>query len=695
MVPAWAQDASPETSGAEGNHTTDIVVTAQKREQALIDVPISISAVSGAELAKRGASTISDLQYAVPGLSMTEFSPGQTRVQMRGVSTYSGLPSVGVYLDEMPLNLELNQTGQDVRLLDISRVEVLRGPQGTLYGQGAVGGTIRYITNDVNLEQTEGSVGGEFGVINGGGTDWKIDAAANTPIVTDRIGLRLAGSFQQFGGWIDNPVLSEKNYNSGHSFALRAKFAVKLSDDFKVTFMAQHQDIDLGAQNLSDEHKQVFDPAPAPYTSKATILNATATYDFGFAQLLSSTGYLKRNDVLIQDLSSSFGPLLPLFGVTESIDSISLTVAQRNKIFTQELRLASQGDGPLNWTVGGFYRNSKTNAIGSTTVTPDILPSSVVLYDLQGTNPSNSRSWAAFGEASYKLFDSLTVLGGLRYFEDRRTQDNTSTVLNTPAVDQGKATFHALSPRFNVSWQPTQDVNIYANVARGFRSGGFNVTSASGGLGTVPQTYKPDSLWTYEVGGKFRTPDRKLSLELSGYRNVWSDVQSTSNIAGLPTSYTSNGGKITGWGADGNISYAPVSQLTLSLTGSWNNLAYRSDTADHLAGDRVDYVPRFTGSASAEYRFDVSDIPGFVRIDYQHAAAYQVFSRNFQTVPAKSDEQNILNARIGIDKDNWSASIFAKNILNRDSVVYPSFASLNYSGRLEPRVIGASFNVHF
>jgi len=694
VAPAWAQNEDPGNSDA-GRGQTEIVVTAQKRTQALIDVPLSISAVSNAEIAKRGASTINDLQYSVPGLSMTEFSPGQTRVQMRGVSVYSGLPTVGVYLDEMPLNLELNQTGQDVRLLDISRVEVLRGPQGTLYGQGAVSGTIRYITNDVKLDRTEGMVGGEVGMIDGGGTNWKIDGVANTPIVTDRIGLRLAGSFQQFGGWIDNPVLGEKNYNSGHAFSVRGKLAVKLTDDFKITFMAQHQNLDLGAQNLSNDDKQVFDVAPAPYKSKATMLNATATYDLGDVQLLSSTGYLKRRDDLIQDFSATFKPFLPLLGITDPVDSIVAKRLNNNKIFTQELRLASQGNGPLNWTIGGFYRNSRTSTATDTTVTPNILPPSIVLYRIAGTEPDNSKSWAVFGEASYKLLDSLTVLAGLRYFEDRRHQDTTSTVFNSPANDRGSAKFDTLNPRFNISWQPTDDVNLYTNVAKGFRSGGFNLTSASGGFGTVPQTYDPDSIWTYEVGGKFRSADRKFSAEFALYRNEWSGVQTTTNIPGLPTSFTTNAGKISGWGVDGNLSYSPVSPLTFTLTGGWNNMEYKSNSAEHFAGDRVDYVPRFTGSASAEYRFDVAALPSFVRVDYQHAQAFQVFIRNFQAAPARSDEQNILNARVGVEGESWSASVFAKNILNRDSIVYPSFASLVYDGRLEPRVIGASFSVHY
>ncbi|HKT53246.1 MAG TPA: TonB-dependent receptor, partial [Caulobacteraceae bacterium] len=450
---ADAQEAAPSTGATT---LSEVVVTAQKREQALIDVPLSITAVGGAELARRNASTINDLQYAVPGLSITEFSPGQQRVQLRGVSVYSGLPTVGVYLDELPLNTEANQTGQDVRLLDISRIEVLRGPQGTLYGQGAVGGTIRYITNDPDLSRYSAAVNGETGAVSGGGTDWKVDGVVNAPLVTDRLGARLAASYQHFGGWIDNPLLGDKNVNSGHALTLRGKVAVRFSDDFKLTLMVQHQELRLGAQNLSDENHHVFDAGPTPFRSKATLLNATATYDTGFAELLSSTGYITRQDSQTADLTATFKPFLPLFDVpSAAVQNVLTVTAPINKIFTQEVRLASKGETRLGWTVGAFFRDSKATADTITTVTPDLLPPGVNLLAGSGTSPSNSQSWAVFGEGTYKLTPRLTALVGLRYFEDRRKQDSTQTTFGFTSVDVNSAKFTSLSPRFNLSCQPT------------------------------------------------------------------------------------------------------------------------------------------------------------------------------------------------------------------------------------------------
>lgn len=682
--PSGQQTSSAASTSEQGQ---DIVVTAQKRAERLLDVPLAVTAISEETIQKRGASTIEDLQYSVPGMSITEFGPGQQRIQLRGVSVFGGLPTVGVYLDELPLSTEFNQSGQDVRFLDINRVEVLRGPQGTLYGQGSLGGTVRYITNDADLSNLEASANGELGFVDNGGTDWKTEGMINIPIVADRLGARFAGSYQHFGGWIDNPVLGEKDVNDGHALTVRAKVGARVTDRFDVKLLVQHQNVKLGAFNVSDDDQDIFDGVSTPARTKVTMLNAIATYDFGFATLLSSTGYLRRRDGQRTELA----PFVAFFPGSETV---FIEQDSGNDIFTEEVRLSSNGTGPFEWTAGGYYRNSETDVDAIGTVQPDVLPPGFVFYDQHGTNTSDSKSWAVFGEASYEFTPALKALVGLRYFEDKREQDTISTVFNNSSIDQQSAKFDSLSPRFNLSWQPNRDLNVYVNVAKGFRSGGFNLTSSGLGIVTVPPTFGPESLWSYEVGAKYQSPDRKLSAEGAVYYNKWTDVQALAT-AGFGISYTVNGGKVAGWGVEGALNYTPITPLTLSLTGGWNNMEYKTDTAEHLKGDPADYVPSFTGSASAEYRFDVANLPSFFRVDYQYSDSFQSFVRTFQTVPAKSDKQSILNARLGIDEENWNAALFVRNLLNRDSIIYPAFGSLAFPARSQPRVIGVSLGYNF
>jgi len=679
---------------------SEIVVTAQKREQKLIDVPIAVTAIGEEELASRGATAIEDLQYSVPGMSITQFSPGQQRIQLRGISVFGGLPTVGIYLDELALNTEMNQLGQDVRLLDMQRIEVLRGPGGTLYGQGAMGGTVRYITNPVDLNAIGGSANGEVGFVDGGATDWKLEGAANVPLVTDKVGVRLAGAYQNFGGWVDNPVLGDKNVNDGHALTLRGKVRFNLSDAFDVTLMAQHQELKLGAMNLADDDGNVGDRLPTPNRSRVTLLNALATYDFGEITLLSSTGYIKRKDRQVSDMSNVFLPVFETpapFGMgfpPGTFESVGLTNAFENEIFMQEVRLTGTSD-LFGWTIGGFFRDSDTSVVTDAIVTPDILPPSFDLYSARGTYPENSRSWAIFGEAYYKVTPELTATVGGRYFEDRRVQNIQSALLGSVSRDRGRDTFHSFSPRFNLSWQPTDQVNIYTNVAKGFRSGGFNRTSAGLGIVEGPPSFKPETLWSYEVGGKYQSIDRAFSAEVAVYRNEWKDVQSLVFAPGSPVQFTVNGAKLAGWGVEGAVHYAPVPALVLSLTASWNGMEYRSTTDEHVRGDPADYVPEFTGSASAEYRFEAGSIPGYFRVDYQYSDSFQVFVRTAQIMPAKSEKQHVLNARLGFEGDRWNAAIFARNILNKDSELYPAFGSLFYPARLQPRVIGLSLGFRY
>ena len=698
-APAKAQTANPNAQSDEASSLAEIVVTAQKREQTLIEAPLSVTAISGAQLERRDATALEDLQFSIPGLSLTQFSPGQQRPQIRGVSVYAGLPTVGVYLDELPLNIENSQLGQDVRFLDIKRVEVLRGPQGTLYGQGAMGGSIRYLTNDVDLNDLHVAANGEVGSVDSGGTDWRTDAVVNIPLVKDELGLRLAGSYQRFGGWIDNPVLGVNNVNSGHALTLRGKLAFRLGEDVRVSLMAQHQDLDVGAQNLSDGNQQVFDQVRTPYRSKVDLVNAIVTYDAGFATLLSSTGWIARKDHTVGDVTAALLPLLqapPPFGFglpPGFVTGIGVTADPENHIFTQEVRLSSNGDNRLGWTVGGFYRNARTRQDTTSFTTPNALP--FTLLSTLGTFPSNSESWAVFGEGTYKIVPTVTALVGLRYFEDRRIQDLTSVTFGAPATDQGRAKFHALSPRFNLSWQPNARLNLYANVAKGFRSGGFNSTSPGVPFGiAIPPTYKPDNIWTYEGGAKFSSEDGRIFGDIAVYYNDWKDVQTTSSVGGVLT-YASNGGRLKGWGSDGSLSFRPIAPLTFTVTGGWNDMTYKSTSVEHLPGDRADYVPKFTASASAEYQFHLANLPSYVRVDYQYSDKFQLFLRNFQATPSFSDEQHILNARIGVSGSNWSAGIFARNLLNRDSILYPPAATLIYPARQQPRTIGASLSFNY
>lgn len=692
--------ANPAAGSASPGVLEEVVVTAEMRHQRLLDVPASITVISGNDIAKTGAATLEDLQYEAPGVSIAEFSPGQQRLEINGISAYEGLPTVGVYLDEMPLNMNFAGSGMDVRLLDMQRVEVLRGPQGTLYGQGSLGGTLRYITNQPDLNAFGGTFATEGAAIDGGGVDWKADGVLNLPLVQGRLGVRLAAQYQNFGGWINETLLKVPRANSGRDYTVRAAGLWVPSDPLSISLMVQHQVFHVNDQNLGGADGTAQDSILQPSRETVDLANLTAKYDLGGAQLLSSTGWLDRSEDTQDDDSAAYIPYLETpapvgFGLPAgSIQSVAYDFTTQDHILTEELRLSTEGNGRFGGTVGVFYRDSHTRSLQSEPVTPDIVP--VDVFSGDGTNPENSRSWAAFGQGHYRLTSALEATLGLRYFQDRQQQAVTSTSFGYTTNDQGTQTFTSTSPRLDLSWHVSDDVNLYASVAKGFRSGGFNLTSESGGLFPIPQTYAPETLWTYELGSKFQSAGGRVASDVSVYHNDWKNVQSLAFPTGFPLVYTVNGGTITGWGVNGQLTVRPLESLELGLTGGWNDMSYVSTTADHSPGDAPDYVPRYTASAFAEYRYHwTPSLPGFLRVDYQRSDRFQIFLRNYMAAPAFSNVLNYVNVRAGVQVSGWTVSLLGKNLTNENGVLYPALGGSIDPVRPEPRSIGASVATTF
>lgn len=676
------------------DYSNEIVVTAQKVTETAFDVPISISVKSQREIRNRNAETITDLQYTVPGLSISEFGPGQQRIQFRGVSSFSGLAQIGQYLDEIPLNTEAPDQGPDIRLVDIARVELLRGPQGTLYGQGAMGGTIRYITNDPELSAVSGSALGELSVVEGGELAWRGEGVFNLPLVEDQLGLRVAGGYTSIAGWIDNPRTGEENLNGGSSYFVRGKLLARLGEDLIATLLASHQEIDTGGNNTADEDRQVYYAVPTPIKNRINLFSAVLDYDLGAVSLVSATSWQERNGSNVTDNTDILAPTVELLQGLQpgTLNSYVFNGASSFRAFSQEVRAQYDSSTGLRALIGAFYRNSRSTSLVSGESDPvTAVPADYYFGDTEGT----SESWAVFGDLTYELLSGLDLNLGGRYFEDKRTTNSATRIFGTPSLDQGADTFSAFTPKLNISYLVSDSLNLYATASKGFRSGGFNTTSVGGGTVVIPPSYDPDSVWTYELGAKYESFDRRLTGEVAVFRNVWSDIQSVATAPNGLNTYTVNGAKMAGNGIDAQLTYRPVPSLTLSLTGGWNNMEYKTTTVEHFAGDRADYAPRYSGSASAEYRFDLGDAPSFARLDYQFADGIQVWFRSFQAVPALSETQHLLNLNVGTEISGFSIQLFAKNILNEYGVTYPAFGSLPYPGRPIPRSFGAQVRASF
>ena len=672
--------------GDEGANLEEIVVTAQKREERLIEVPMAITLMSGEALKQRGIENIQDLSFAVPGLTMREDGPGSYTIYMRGLSnSYGSGALVSVYMDEIPLSLT-GYDQMDVRPMDMDHIEVLKGPQGTLYGQGAVAGTIRYITNSPRLDQFEGSLEVSGFNVSHGEAGLSSTAVVNLPIVQDRLALRLAAQVEKGGGWIDQPEASIKDGNGQDNIDFRAKLLWALTDAFRAeaTFIHHSSDIQLGlGYEEKDRTNQVaIDPSEVliPKHFEYDITNLNLNYDLGFANLTSATTYIDHRHEY--PFSYFGGPLTFYGGTLEGTSARYQDLSQ----FSQELRLASSGDGRLGWTAGAFYRDLDTQY---DVYYKDLFFGTV--YPGLYIDDTTSKSISLFADVSYKLTDQWKLGLGARWFDDKKTE--------TDRVTEQKKSFSSFDPRIVLSYAFNKDSMVYASIAEGFRSGGFNTQGSP--------SYEPESIRNYEIGTKFAMADGRVNFEGAAFFTKYNDMvrRGLIQIGTTLDSLLSNIGEAEIKGVEAGITLQAAQGFTLSANAAWLNAevtALESDGAPedrvNFEGDSLDYIPKFSYSLGANYAFQLgADLPAFVRIDYNHRDKVEYTDRSSfpaANLPQFSDAFNLLNLRAGFERNSATFEVFAQNVADTNKSVDPYQAWSN-ANRTRPRLIGVKVGYRF
>lgn len=696
----WPMAVAAQTAPADPSSAQldDVIVTAQRQEQRLQDVPVSITAVTSEELQARSVTSLSELQYSIPGLSSYDYGPGLEYIQIRGVSNSLGAPTVGIYLDEMPVTFTAQGSALDLRLIDLERIEVLRGPQATLYGEGSMGGTIRYLTRSPKLSGFNGFVEGEYSSTTDGAANTQFSGAVDVPLIEDRLGLRLVAAQENVGGYVDNATTGQADVNDVTISTIRGKLLFRPNDRLDISLLALHQESEQDNQNFGVNRRSTAG-VESPNNDEYDLIQAVASYDFDGATLVASAGYVDRYTTVQYDLSPFYVPSLTApapfgFGLPVGfITEIPLISDTSSKAFSTDVHLSSRGDSRFGWIVGATYRDLDIEGVSAASTSPGSLPFTI----LASSYVQQSQSYSLYGEVSYAVTPRLRVLGGLRYYEDNRDQTSTSVSFDFPTVDNNEGTFDSLNPRLNVQYELSDTAMIYANAAKGFRSGGFNLTSAGGGVFTIPPTYAPDSIWTYEVGGKTRMFDNRLDLDLAVYRSNWTDVQSSNFVPGSAITVVTNSGQVSGWGVDFAATARPTDGLTLTATYGWNDLAYEENTADKLAGDPVDNAVRESYSASIDYRKPMaSGVDGFARVDYQHAGSAQITLRNFGGQVIQRPARDLLNVRLGADFGAFEVAVFANNVFDEDApnIIGP-FGLFTENLEQRPRVVGISLRADF
>lgn len=778
-APVFAQDtAEPAPAPARASADVgDIVVTALKRATNVQDTPLSISAIGAQTLTNMGIADSTQLARSTPSLVFRENGNGPgTRVIIRNIQS-AGEPMVGVYYDETPLigsvsvSSDAGGSSPEIRLFDVERVEVLRGPQGTLYGSGSMAGTLRMIFNKPDLDEYEGQVTGQISSTAHGGFGWETQGVVNAPLIPGVLAVRAVGFYRDRDGYLDNSRLGLTNFNDTTSKGGRLMLRFKPDQDVTFDALAVVQDTDAFHSNW---YFPSYDAGGKPYDARYESLqpqkdnlhlySGTLNWDVGAVTLTGVVSYSKRDIKYNYDTSQYFRnaaanatvgsagckayfntggadcSLTQLDGYKDYALSQAPSTAyspQTTKNFTQEIRISSNGSGPLDWTAG-FYRSDRDSSIVSDVNAVD--PTTGLMLTPLTTQPvtvgnvtrqpnvyfrraleDELKQIAFFGEATYSLTDRLDVTVGARYFDYKKTVIGSVLVPNVVIGNGVQAPTTAVAKedgwvfKFNANYDITDDVMVYAQAAQGFRPGGVNQVI---GLPDTLGPYTSDSLWNYELGFKTSWLDRALIVNFDVFQVDWKDIQSSAQTAtaqsnGSTFSFITNAGNVRIRGIEVETTARPIEGLVLQASGSYIEAKLTEDqrpvnnitiNGAGLKGDYVPNTPKVTFQASSQYTFPVSDgISMMARADTNYVSSSWNLYRRTNAFQQKLPGYATVGLRTGFEKDDgdWGVYLFVNNLFDKVGLSTKGNGALFGGGNavrtvsIAPRTIGMDFRKKF
>lgn len=711
VAPVHAQTTSGENQPAE------IVVTAQKRTESILDVPAAVSVVSPELLSDLHATQLTDVAAYVPALQVNSAgSPGQTTISIRGIAPIGRASTVATYIDDAPIGSSTTYGGGnafqlDLLPYDIERIEILRGPQGTLYGASSMGGLLKYVLSVPSLEEFSVRAGGNItGIEDGGRAGYGVRANVSGPIVPGKLGFVASYALEDTPGFIDNAVTGQRNQNAveQESARLGLHWEPTYNLTFKVNGLYQRTSArgnasmpldpvtlqplfgDLEDNNLTDQ----------PFKKTIKFVSGGIEYVGDEIEVISATSYSDTKTSQTADASYTYGVAFPFFGLPagKSIYSYRL----RLKKFSQELRVQSVGDDPLQWLVGGFYTyedSSNFQSPSALTMAGEPIPGLDPLFT--ASLPSTYEEYAAFGNLTYSITDRFEIFGGLRYAENRQvfSEFGTGSILDPISLPNQKSQESVTTYSAGGSFKPTDATTIYVRVASGYRPGGPNLA-----IPGVDPTFESDSLTNYEIGVKAQLADNAIQVGAAAFRIDWSDIQLLTS-AGAGFSYIVNGGAARSQGVEANLTVRPVNGLELNGAFAYVHSVLTEDVPliGGLDGDRLPNVPRLSGSLRAAYTHDLfADWRGTVGF------GLRLVGDRLSNVTHASDTRRLpgygaLDLNASISDGRYTFRLFAKNVT--DKRAYSSLSPLYNQATgaitqfnatiIRPRTIGAAVDVRF
>lgn len=744
-APAIAQNAD---NADNKSASDDIIVTATRRADSIQKVPVSVTAVTARAIERIGAKDLEDLARTVPSLVVTQNDEQADKsFVIRGIGNATESDAtVAVYLDDTPITF--GSSSPDLKLFDVSQVEILRGPQGTLFGSSSMGGAIRYTSPTPSTDRLNGMLRGEFSILKDGAPSYEGQAAVSGPLAGDKLAFRASGFYRRDGGYIDlrdenTGAILKKDYDNKASYGGRVALRTELSPTINATLSAIYQKLDgdgistfFSGRGVTDTIAlpplSRVDRADARRTDKVFLPNLTVNIGIGSATLTSSSSYIKRDVTVFSDFSYYVQKAL---GIPDPTDFFAQNIERRHfSGFVQEVRLASANSGPFRWIAGGYFRSTNEQMPQSVltnlaTVAPPLAPALLANGSIyERTIDTDRTQFAAFGEGSYTLFDKLTLTAGVRWTELKQQVHSTANGLIVGGFSESRlrSNEQPITPKFSAKYQITPRAMVYATAAKGFREGGPNRPVPLGlascvdalrslGLTKAPDSFKTDTVWSYEVGTKFETADRRVRLAAAAYRIDWSGIQETINLTGgCGFAYVANIGQARSQGFELETTLRPGGGFSLDIAAGYTDARLTQDLVSGTdafnrpvvaapRGTKLPNIPDWTVRIAPQVDFGVGGgWTGFAHGELQYIGKVK------RTLNTPTDDPRVLdrsdyalvNLRFGLANGPNEVNLFVNNLFDDGTLIYQSYQNFApgtafEATRVKPRVIGVSYKRNF
>ncbi len=718
---AVAQD---QDSNNEELELEEIIVTAGRRSQSLQDVPAAVVAISPDNYKFKGLQQLEDVLNYVPGIEYTEVgTPGRGTIAARGVPQSSATPVFGIYIDDTPLTSNTNfgngaNTLLDGLLLDVERVEVIKGPQGTLFGATSVGGLLRYISRDPALEEFRASFSADVSSVKGGEWGETFSGRVSVPVIENKLGVTVAAYYQHQAGFVDsvdpatgNVLFEDINGGEAIGYSADVLFTPTEALEVRLKYVKQENEADfLSNVNLAgaDTDEGLFGDyasvdAPGPIDLDFEIYSGTINYDFGAFSLTSTTSHAEYANESVTDFTAAFAGLTDIIADNPpgTTTNVSFVASSGSEKIVQEIRLTSAESDKFEWLAGFFYTNEETFNVQDVNAIPT--------FDLLFADfPSEYTEYAGFANATYYFTENFDVSGGIRISKNEISLDLTTS---GPLAGESEILGNVLEDTvdtylFAARYRVHEDLSLYARAASGYRPAQANIPIIDPFTGEdlAPPVVEADQAWSYEVGAKGTAADGRVDFDVALWRISWDNFQSEVSANGVTTGGNAVGG-ITAYGFESIVTMRPIDNF--SITG---NLGYTSSTLDEdepgiqgEEGENVPNLPNWKGSLQWNYTFDVSgNWSGSFGGGIRYIGGFNsAFRQSVTQLSVPVDGRTFADVNIGISNGNVHLGLYATNLFDNRALLSRFDEILGGAvpaptGVFErPRTIGANIRVDF